>query len=305
MRWFIPSWNGDLRLEPDPKDPALTLLSIVKPTPAEINTVNELGKTFASMGWLDSWETVVKKRFMREKSFTVKAPLDKVGPVATAIMRPGNAVLTAIRFKDGEVETVSGADRVALQALSDKAAAAPEEKPAVAAVTVKRPTPSCPSCVPGSVEPASEVLLAFLSEEEHRTWATERAIVVHGALSGNRYRLSHRHSLFAQEARRMCVDLDDRLVVHFHDWTVPPEEEVLAAKLILEHREPWLRNQATMLNARSGTLVFDNPFGDYMDGVPDARFSSQFGHALQGALLGMKAYQEARQRAEREAEAPL
>ena len=36
-------------------------------------------------------------------------------------------------------------------------------------------------------------------------------------------------------------------MLHFHDNSVPPEEEVLAAKLILEHREPWLRNEATCL----------------------------------------------------------
>lgn len=281
MRWFIPSWNGDLRLEPDTKDPNITILTIVKPTAAEIITVNELGKTFEVLGWLDSWETVVKKRFMRSRSFTVRAPLEKVGPIATSIMRPGNAVLTAIRFRDGMVETVSGKDFPALQELAEKAAAAPKDKPAEAAATVKRPTPSCPSCIPGSVEPASEVLLAFLNPAEHERWAKERAIVVRGGLSGNRYLLSHRHSDFAQRAGRMCFDLDDRLVVHFHDWTVPPEEEVLAAKLILEHREPWLRNEATMLGAqRRLGIVFKNPFGNGQDGVPDASFSAGFGSGL-------------------------
>jgi hypothetical protein len=288
MRWFIPSWNGDLRLEPDPKDPALTILSIVKPTTAEIVTVNELGKIFHGMGWLDGWETFEKERFQREKRFTVKAPLEKVGPIATSIMRPGNAVLTAIRFKDGLVETVSGKDLPGLQALSEKAAAAPPEKPAEAAVTVKRHTPSCPSCVPGSVEPASEVLLSFLNEEEHESWAKDRSIVVTGGLSGNHYLLSHRHSAFAQRARRMCYDLDDHVVVHFHDWTVPPEEEVLAAKLILEHREPWLRNEATMFAALGNVMKFKNPFGDFLDGVPDAVFSQIFGRMIKGAILGSK-----------------
>lgn len=288
MRWFIPSWNGDLRLEPDPKDSSQTILSIVRPTPAEIITVNELGKIFHGMGWLSSWETVEKKRFMREKRFTVRAPLEKVGPIATSIMRPGNAVLTAIRYKDGVVETVSGKDLPALQALAEKAAAASEDKPAETATTVKRPTPSCPSCVPGSIEPASEVLLSFLNEEEHESWAKDRSIVVTGGLSGNHYLLSHRHSDFAKRARRICYDLDDHVIVHFHDWTVPPEEEVLAAKLILEHREPWLRNEATFFQARHEVLTFKNPFGDSMDGVPDAQFSSKIGAMIKGAILGSK-----------------
>ena len=58
------------------------------------------------------------------------------------------------------------------------------------------------------------------------------------------------------------------------------EEEVLAAKLILEHREPWLRNEATMLSCNSSVLVFKNPFGDVNDGVPDANFTSRLGVSL-------------------------
>lgn len=291
MRWFIPSWNGDLRLEPDPKDPSVTLLSIASPTLSEVLIVNQLGKACEGMGWLEApWEEFVKKRFMREKRFRVKAPLEKVGPLATSIMRPGNQVLTAVRFKDGVIETVSGSDAPALEALAEKAAAAPEEKPATAAATVKRPTPSCPACIPGAIEPATECLLAFLSESEHEQWARERAIIVQGGLSGNRYLLSHRHSPFAQRAGRMCFDLDDHVVVHFHDWTVPPEEEVLAAKLILEHREPWLRNEATFLGlwGRSDRpLVFKNPFGGVLDGVPDANLSRSFGEILQTMLSAL------------------
>lgn len=289
MKWFIPSWNGDLRLEVDPKDAGRTILSIVKPTPQEVLVVNEIGKAFEAMGWLGGvWETYEKKRFARNKSFTVNAPLEKTGPIATALMRPGRQVLTAIAFKGGHVETVSMDQpdaTAALAQLSEKAAAAPAEKPAEAAATVKRHTPSCPACIPGAIEPATECLLAFLSEEEHDQWARERAIIVTGGLSGSRYRLSHRNTRYAQRAGRMCVDLDSRSVVHFHDWTVPPEEEVLAAKLILEHREHWLRNEATMLGSRRPiSLVFKNPFGGVSDGIPDAIFTRTIGHLGDSAL---------------------
>lgn len=279
MKWFIPSWNGDLRLEPDLNDPTITVLSIVKPTVSEIETVNEMGKAFHAMGWLEvPWETVIKGWFRKTQTFKVNAPLEKVGPIATAIMRPGKQVLTAIRFKDGHVETVNGQEPKALEELAEKAATASAE----AAATVKRPTPSCPQCIPGSIEPATETLLAFLNEEEHESWARDRCIMVQGGLSGNRYLLSHRHTPFAQQAGRMCFDLDDRFVVHFHDWRVPPEEEVLAAKLILEHREHWLRNEATCLSTGGrAKLVFKNPFGDMSDGIPDANFSTRFGTLVQ------------------------
>lgn len=283
MKWYIPSWNGDLRLEPHAEHADRTVLSIVKPTPSEILTVNEMGKTFEAMGWLkEPWELVVKKRFGRDKTIEIQAPLEKVGPIASALMRPGKQVLTAVRFSGGLVEVVSGQDPQALSALAEKAAAATPDKtdkPAEAAATVKRATPCCPACIPGANSAASEVLLAFLSAEQHETWARDRYILVDGGLSGNRYRLSHRNSEYAQRAGRMCVDLDDRQVVHFHDWTVPPEEEVLAAKLIMEHREPWLRNEATMFGAIN-SVRFKNPFGGRDDGVADAMWTQSVGQAL-------------------------
>jgi hypothetical protein len=279
MKWFIPSWNGDLRLEPDPDDSQVTLLSIVKPTVSETRIVNEMGKTFGEKGWLkEPWKEIETSRF-KTKTFKVNAPLEEVGVVATPIMRPGKQVLTAIRFVDGKVETVNGQEPEKLKALAEKA-----KDTGKAAATVKRPTPSCPSCIPGSIEPATEVLLAFLNKEEHESWAKERCIVVQGGISGNQYLLSHRHSPFARRAGRMCFDLDDRFVVHFHDWSVPPEEEVLAAKLILEHREDWLRNEATCLGAPRAKMVFKNPFGDYFDGVPDAQLSQGIGTLLKGLL---------------------
>ncbi len=98
-----------------------------------------------------------------------------------------------------------------------------------------------------------------------------------GHLSGPRYILAHRHSAHALNFGRICYDTDDECVVHFHDWTVPPEEEVLAAKLLLEHREPWVRNEASCLVGtawgnfeRGFSDVFKNPFGDINDGAWDA-----------------------------------
>lgn len=157
-----------------------------------------------------------------------------------------------------------------------------EQLAAKAAATVKRPTPCCPRCIHGSVGPAREVLLAFLDEHEHETWAQDRTLVVEGGLSGHRYLLAHRHTPTARRIGRVCFDLDDEAVVHFHDWTVPPEEEILAAKLILEHREPWLRNEATMF--QGGTDRFKNPFGDINDGVPDSDFVHDLGRGIDKLL---------------------
>jgi len=173
-----------------------------------------------------------------------------------------------------------------------------EDKPkkkAKAAATVKRPTPSCPKCYVDACEPATEVLLSFLDEEQHRQWEHNRSFIVRGGLTGHPYLIAHRHSRNAEKMGKICMDLHDGGVLHFHDWTVPPEEEVLAAKLILEQREPWLRNEATCLTSvdidtvgvMSGfDMVFKNPFGGCGDGVADSAFTGEIGTFIRGFLAG-------------------
>jgi hypothetical protein len=284
MRWFFPSWNGDHRLEPNPKDPEETVLIIQKPTPDESLMLDKLGAAMFTAGWISEWKSVAKSRSMFKKSIVVGAPLEKVGPLFVWAFKPGPAVLTAVRFENGKVTCCS--DGLGeLMKFSESVAKEAKEKDAPkpkAAATVKRPTPSCPDCIPGAIEPASEVLLAFLSPEEHATWAKERAIYVEGGLTGTLYRLAHRHSEQAQRQTRICMDLDAGQTIHFHDTTVPPEEEVLAAKLILEHREDWLRNEATTFFSND---KFKNPFGDWSDGVADAGLTADMGKTLSLGLL--------------------
>lgn len=305
LRWFFPSWNGDHRLIPDAKNPEHTVLTVLEPTADEARLLDKLGAAMVENEWVKEWKLVAKARsgFFGSKkkvSIPIAAPLEKVGPLFVWAFKPGPAVLTAVKYEDGKVVTCSeglpelmqlsakiAADEKAAQEAPPGDPKKDEPKPAAAA-TVKRHTPSCPDCIPGAIEPASEVLLSFLTDDEHETWARERAIYVEGGLTGAMYRIAHRHSRHAQEQTRICMDLDGGIVVHFHDTTVPPEEEVLAAKLILEHREPWLRNEATMLGAWGGARsgpVFKNPFGDGMDGVADAEVTRQIGRFLAGGNI--------------------
>lgn len=269
MKWFIPTWNGDLRLEPAAGDK--TRLVVLEPTPAEREALAQLGKALDREGWLEEkW----RERWGKRVEVLLNASLEKVGPLAADVLRPGKAVLTAVRFKDGMVETTSG-PREELE----KLVAGPQE--AEAAATVKRHTPCCPRCIPGAVEPATEALLAFLTPEQHEAWARGRNFSVVGGLSGHEYLLSHRHGELARRYGRICLDLDDGVILHFHDWTVPPEEEVLAAKLILEHQEDWLRNEATLWDRLGqAEMVFKNPFGDVSDGAADAVFAKTVGEIL-------------------------
>ncbi len=279
MKWYIPSWNGDLRLE---QDGEVTKLSIVKPTPKEVEVLGQMKTEFISQGWIKAEDWKEPSRW-RKREVTIAASIADVGPVASKIMRPGDATLTAMAFIDGEVITYDGAQEGLAEVAQEAVAAGAES-----AATVPRPTPCCPECMPGAIEPATEVLLAFLTPEQHESWAEDRTMLVEGGLSGATYLLAHRHTEHARKIGRICYDLDCDTVVHFHNRALPPEEEVLSAKLILEHREDWLRNEATMLGMGGNVKaaeVFKNPFGGSGDGVADSLFTVGIGSAIAAGNL--------------------
>ena len=279
--WFLPSWRGDFRLIAG-DDLATSKLLLMQPTPHE----RQLVESFMSAARKKKWTTeVLADATIDTATIELAAPLEKTGPALVKIVKPADRTLTAVAFRDGRLEV---AETGMLETLVAKAANDADAK----AVSVARPTPCCPRCEVGSIAPAREVLLSFLSDQEHADWAESRAIMVRGGLSGHRYLLAHRHSPTAARLGKICYDLEDHCVLHFHDQSVPPEEEVLAAKLILEHREPWLRNEATVLQQDEkggwhdlGLLRYKNPFGDASDGRADAAFVASLGAAAQ-AILG-------------------
>lgn len=279
--WFVPSWNGDFRLTPG-EDESTSRLLVMAPTPHEVQILSAFMATARKKKWTK--EAMAKDEAIDTRTIVLDAPLAKVGPALVKIAKPADRTLTAVLFRGGQLEVV---ETGSIETIVTKAQEDPEAK----AVSVSRPTPCCPSCVPGSVALASDVLLSFLNEQEHADWAKSRAIMVTGGQSGHRYLIAHRHSRTAVLNRKICYDVDDRCVLHFHDWTVPPEEEVLATKLILEHREAWLRNEATVLQQDSkgdwhdlGFMRYKNPFGDANDGRADASLTAAFGAVLSAAI---------------------
>jgi hypothetical protein len=283
MKWYFPSWNGDFRIEK--KDDKTTSIEMVHPTAKELQQLGALGVEFKTKGWVDDetlWKDGDAYRDSGTQSALISAPLSAVAPVVHRILRTGKATLTAIVMKDGKVETIDGAE---VGELAEKA-----EKKGKAGASVKRPTPSCPQCFVDAVSPATEVLLSMCDDEQHEMWSRDRRLICYGNLSGHRYVVSHRNTKFAATLGKICLDADDGTILRFHDWSVPPEEEVLATKLILEHREHWLRNEATSLGNIPGHYAstmgrYKNPFGGFNDGVPDTTFVTSFGAALKAMLI--------------------
>lgn len=304
LSWFIPSWNGDFRLEKKGKKGCM--LSVVKPTAHELKVLAQFLGIAHERGWTNEEEITEENN-----EIVLKADVAEAGRELVNLYMPVDSSITAVKFADGrlEVADASGTWELIQKAEREEVVAEKKrrltdgefdekmkkeegEQEGAKAATVKRPTLSCPECFVGAIEPATEVLLSFLTPQQHRDWSERRAILVEGGTTGHRYLLAHRHSEMAQKFGRICYDCEDEAVLHFYDMTVPPEEEVLAAKLILEHREPWLRNHSSCLPSLRGhgverfTEVFDNPLGPkYVDGVETAKLMTGLGAAVAASAL--------------------
>jgi len=276
MKWFLPSHNGDIRVEG--KSRRRTLLTIHEPTPHELDLLNQFGRLFQERGWSKTtalWDPAGKAK----QTVTLKGPVAEIGAALVQGFKAGEQTLTAVVFRNGEIETYTGAKSAlkAAEDIKDREEKGKDGDKAEKAATVKRPTPCCPNCIPDFLTPAGEVLYEFLTPEEQRLWEEEHAVVAVGQITQHRYLISHRNSPRAQAQGKICIDLDaGGAVLHFHDWSVPPEEEVLASKLILENAEPWLRHEATL----APHPRFKNPFGGFADGVADASFTATVGDFL-------------------------
>lgn len=178
------------------------------------------------------------------------------------------------RKREKRQAEIAAAKKLEAEEAKKKEAEAAKKKKAV---TVKRATPCCPNAIVRDVAPAREVLLAFLDDEQRDQYLSERRFVGVGGITGHRYLFAHRHTATAAQIGKCTYDLDSECPMHFHDWTVPPEEELLAAMLILRHREPWLRNDATFFGEGP---TFVNEFGSGGDGIPDSIATQKFGTAL-------------------------
>lgn len=285
MKWYIPNWSGDYRLL---SKNGTCVLEIKNPTEHEKLVVEKFLTTANKKGWLgeEFGLPLGYREAGRKTVFKLNVPVAEAGPLLVKLTKPIDRTITAVKFADGKLEVIDQAKSKVVKAAVEKAEAEEKKTSAkkAAAVSVSRPTTCCPDCVPGSVERASEALLAFLTDEQHEQWSKTRSIVVEGNLSGHLYILCHRHSDRAIAQTKICYDLDDRFVVHFHKNDVPPEEEILAAKLVLEHRENWLRNEATCFSG--GNDIFKNPFGNSMDGIADSNTIVSVGRGINNGLIG-------------------
>lgn len=285
MTWYHPSFTGDLRLEAvDPSVPdGDCVLTAVDPTPRERDTLAKFLTHARKKGWVDPLLGVAETG---ETRLVLGTDVSTAGRKLAGWHWRRKGVITAVRSHDGEMEVVTG-DAVETTSLV-------KQKKAKKAVTSRRPNLCCPKAVEGPLDRASEVLRDFCTDSQWRTWEADGYLDCFGGYTAHRYRIWHRHHPDVR-GRWIARDIDDDAQVHCYDWFVPPPEEVLAAKLVLEHREDWIRNPSGILEvldySDGASQVFANPFTapgmDYLDGVRDAALYASIGQMVEGIEVGM------------------
>ena len=280
--WYLPTFHGDIRLEAKERS---TILIANELTPTEMAAMRELRKRAISPPpFRRPWATAVDfpaldtefYRTGREQRVELKTSIATVQAFLAPKLKPGRALLGAVRFSDGEVREIFKTEPKKVETYRQTAGELPpakdddeviegvfeepepkakktkpaKEKPAekepAAAATVAAPVLGCPAPdFPQADVRANRVLDAFLTEQQRQDWKSRGQIVTVGADTGHRYMLTsrERRDMLERFGGRSLFDLDAQIPVCTHDWDVPAAEEILALLLFvsLPTREKHVR----------------------------------------------------------------
>jgi len=285
--WYEPDLNGDIRLEQHPEDENRSILTVEDPTPDELERLSSFlntarGRKTKGKPWVDGFRGIAADG---RTELTLGAPVLKAGKALMGWKWNKRGTITAVKTVDGVVTAV-GVEPDKEKTAAKEADEATSDKKADKAVTTRRPTLCCPTCVEGPEVRANTVLEAFLTDQQRQDWLSRGWMIVYGNLTGFAYRVAHRHSRMAIAQGKPCWDLDNGHLMHCHEAMLPPAEEVLSIKLTLENFEHWIRNASGCL--LGGTRFYD-PFctaaGQGLDGTWDAGQIAGMGRALR--LFGL------------------
>lgn len=185
-------------------------------------------------------------------TIVLQAPIAKVQAVLAKPLKANRPLLSAVRFNDGRIEEIFEAPKVidakaeVVETEETKALVIPAK--AKAAITVATPQIGCPMPDFGAAETrATEVLKVFLDDEQMDDFLKLGRFVTTGADTGHKYMVLSRErpSSLALYGGRQLYDLDEKMPLCVHDWTVPAAEEMLALHLAIslpgnEHRIRFL-----------------------------------------------------------------
>ena len=224
-RWYVPTTNGDFRVEAAGE--GKSVLIVERPTKTEVDVLSKLWPTFVKKGWTNA----VVPTGLRGGWVEMDAPVHLVGKQLGKAMKTGRRSVEVYRFSNGRVTVEEMWETILPEGVE-------------VAATTSVPKTGCPACEHDGdrAERASMVVLReFLSpsqvaELNYRGWFS--AI---GNVTGTRYGIFNRFSREAARFGRALADLDAGLAVCAFDPDVPPGEEMLGLKILVEHLERKIR----------------------------------------------------------------
>lgn len=255
--WFVPCWSGDFRLEAKTdEEGGHCVLTVENPTAQDKTKLAPFLAECRKRGLLDDLTGIAPTGVT---TIRLQERIDVLGPVLADCSMPGAKVWTAVRCSDGQVILEDGSSLPAVTKKGKKGKGIVEqakdavtslvksvpalpELPAVlpeAAVTVPKPARGCPpptSCT----RRASEVLRTFCTGSQWRSWQANGSMRLIGNATGKAYLLYHRDEAARRGMGHVLREVAQRREVCVWDATVPPEEEALAVKFAVEHREAWM-----------------------------------------------------------------
>jgi len=221
--WFVPCWSGDFRLEVDKKDKDRCVLTVENPTDADRERLRPFLTAARRRKWISSEDGLSTTG---KSEIPVKAPMHVAGALLAEKAIPDGEVWTAVRHTDGTV-TVENGTRVA------------EPEKAEVAASVAKPDKGCPEPV-ACLRREAEVLRAFCTKPQWAQFQTYGFMQCVGNITGKTYHVFHRDEAAQRGMNRSVWDVEAQSTVCVYNKSLPPEEEALALKLAIEHREAWL-----------------------------------------------------------------
>lgn len=237
MRWFIPSFYGDLSLERGDEDKTCVLMA-EKVTETERQALSQLEKICAKKKWLPEG-TIIPHN---DKTL-IRGPLDDVAKQLAKLMKPGRQILSVVKFADGSMREIHDAAIAGAANEAYRTAAGKEEPKAAASVAT--PTRGCPAPDFDRAElRATRVLEHFLDQQQLSDFRRYNRFVVVGEDSGHHYMVTSRNNRDdLANYQRSLFDLDENEAICVHDWAIPAPEEMLTLSTLLQVPgwESWMR----------------------------------------------------------------
>lgn len=207
VKMYFVTTFGDISLEQKEESILLTTNNL---TLSERALVKEILKEYK-----------IEETDVEEKLFTITGKtIEDVHKFMKKKLKKNKATITALKFKDGRIE------------LSEEI-----KQEAEKGTTVEKPDRGCPMpvSIAGEIR-ASVVLKEFLSIQQEMDFEKHLQFISKGNYTGIPYLVTSRWSK-AVESWGQVYDLVNKKIICASAIDIPPSEEMLSLKLMLEHKE--------------------------------------------------------------------